>query len=40
MKITNVVIVTKPKRPDVANVAADLVRWFDAKGIAASLDPA
>ncbi|MEP6792930.1 MAG: NAD(+)/NADH kinase, partial [Saprospiraceae bacterium] len=27
-------------RPDVARVAADLVRWFEAKGIAASLEPA
>lgn len=39
MKITSVVIVTKPKQPEVANVAADLVHWFANKKIVASLDP-
>jgi NAD kinase len=39
MNIAKVVIVTKPKQPEVANVASDLVRWFDAKKIQASLDP-
>jgi NAD+ kinase len=39
MNIARVVIVTKPKQPEVANVASDLVRWFDAKKIQASLDP-
>jgi len=38
MKIARVVIVTKPKQPDVANVAADLVRWFAARSIEASLE--
>src|SRR6185295_1782326 len=38
MKIARVVIVTKPKQPDVANVAADLVRWFAARSIDASLE--
>ena len=40
MKISRVVIVTKPLQPDVANVAADLVTWFAGKGVEASLDPA
>jgi len=39
MKISKVVIVTKPKQPDVANVASDLVRWFETRKISASLDP-
>jgi len=39
MKIARVVIVTKPLQPDVANVAAELVRWFEGKGVKASLDP-
>lgn len=38
MKIARVVIVTKPHQPDVAKVAADLVQWFAAKGVEASLD--
>ena len=39
MNIAKVAIVTKPKQPEVANVASDLVRWFDARKIVASLDP-
>lgn len=39
MKIEKVVIVTKPKQPEVANVASDLVRWFSERKIEASLDP-
>jgi len=36
--VANVVIVTKPHQPDVASAAADLVAWFDSKGIRASLE--
>jgi len=39
MNAENVVIVTKPKQPDVAQVASRIVDWFSAKGIRASLDP-
>jgi NAD+ kinase len=39
MKIATVVIVTKPHQPDVAKVAAELVMWFEGKGVKASLDP-
>src|SRR2546425_5710297 len=39
MKIRNVVIFTKPKRADVARVAADLSLWFERKKITASLEP-
>jgi len=39
MNVRSVVIVTKPKQPEVAQVAADLIRWFSARGITASLDP-
>jgi NAD+ kinase len=39
MNIRKVVIVTKPKQPEVANVAADLVRWFEARKLEASVDP-
>jgi NAD+ kinase len=39
MKIANVVIVTKPHQPDVARVAAELVAWFEGRGLKASLDP-
>ena len=38
MKFRNVVIVTKPKQADVANVAGELVQWFGSKGIAASTE--
>jgi NAD+ kinase len=38
MKIAAVLIVTKPHQPDVARVAADLARWFEKKGIRASMD--
>lgn len=40
MKISNVVIVTKPKQSEVAKVAANLVRWFGEKNVHASLDSA
>ena len=40
MNVRHVVIVTKPKQPEVAKVAAGLVRWFASKSIVASLDPA
>jgi len=36
----NVVIVTKPKQPEVARVAGELIRWFGGKGITASLESA
>src|SRR6186713_2133166 len=39
MNITSVVIVTKPKQPAVDKVASNLVQWFDARKIKASLDP-
>jgi NAD+ kinase len=39
MNVRNVVIVTKPKQPDVARVAAELLQWFRAKSVAASLEP-
>jgi NAD+ kinase len=39
MNIRNVVIVTKPKQSDVAQVAAELQSWFGERGIAASLSP-
>ena len=40
MKVTSVVIVTKPHQPDVAKAAGDLAAWFESKRIAASMDPA
>jgi len=40
MKTSKVVIVTKPKQPEVASVAANLVRWFGERNIEASLEPA
>lgn len=40
MKISHVVIVTKPHQPDVAKVASELAAWFEEKGIRASMDPA
>src|SRR5262245_36543130 len=39
MNVRNVVIVTKPKQADVANVAGELVQWFRAKRVVASLEP-
>src|SRR5688572_21232978 len=39
MKVSSVVIVTKPHQPDVARVASDLASWFEKKGIRASMDP-
>jgi NAD+ kinase len=37
--MNNVIIFTKPKQPDVAQAARQIVEWFEAKGIRASLDP-
>jgi NAD+ kinase len=39
MNIKKVLICPKPKQPDVARVAADLMAWFDSRGIEASVDP-
>jgi len=39
MNVRNVIIVTKPKQPDVARVAIELLEWFRSKKIGASLDP-
>src|SRR5215831_7655746 len=39
MNIKNVVIITKPKQADVAQVAAELQAWFGKRGITASLSP-
>ena len=39
MKVTSVVIVTKPHQPDVAKAALELVAWFEGRGIRASMDP-
>ena len=38
MNVHNVVIVTKPRQPEISRVAADLVTWFKAHKIEASLD--
>jgi NAD+ kinase len=38
MKVRNAVIVTKPKQPDVASAAEQLVRWFRARNVVASLE--
>src|SRR5688572_1463279 len=40
MKVTSVIIVTKPHQPDVARAASELAAWFEARGIRASMDPA
>src|SRR5215471_3231020 len=37
MKFRNVVIVTKPKQPDVARVADELAQWLKTKNVVASL---
>ena len=39
MNVQSVVLVTKPKQPDVARVATELAAWFNAKNIQASLEP-
>jgi NAD+ kinase len=39
MNVQSVVVVTKPKQPDVACVAAELAAWFNAKNIQSSLEP-
>jgi NAD+ kinase len=38
MNVRQVVIVTKPKQPQVAHLANELLRWFRSKNIEASLD--
>jgi NAD+ kinase len=40
MNVRSVVIVTKPKQSEVANVATELIQWFKGKNIAASIEPA
>jgi NAD+ kinase len=40
MNVQKVIIVTKPKQPDVARVAGELIDWFKRKQIVASLDEA
>ena len=39
MNLRTVVIVTKPRKAEVADVAARLVEWFKSRGIEASTDP-
>jgi len=39
MNARKVVIVTKPKHPDVARVAGELVAWFKSKKLTATLEP-
>lgn len=38
MNVSHVVIVTKPRQPDVARVAGELVAWFKNQNITASLE--
>ncbi len=39
MKVQNAVIVTKPKQAEVARVAGQLIEWFKARNVKASIDP-
>ena len=39
MNVRNAVIVTKPKQPEVARVARDLIQWFQSKNVVATLEP-
>jgi NAD+ kinase len=39
MNVRKVVIVTKPKQPDVARVASELSQWFGTRNVAASMEP-
>src|SRR2546425_9212297 len=39
MNVQSVILVTKPKQPDVARVATELAAWFKAKNIQSSLEP-
>jgi NAD+ kinase len=39
MNVQSVVVVTKPKQPEVARVATELAAWFKARNIQASLEP-
>ena len=38
MKLQNVIIFTKPKQAQVASVAAELIEWFKARNVSASID--
>lgn len=40
MNVRNVLIVTKPKNPEVVHAAAELVQWFARRHVVASLEPA
>jgi NAD+ kinase len=39
MNVRNAVIVTKPKQPEVARVARDLIQWFQSKNVVATMEP-
>jgi NAD+ kinase len=39
MNVQNVILVTKPKRPDVSQAASRIADWFTAKGIRAAVNP-
>jgi NAD+ kinase len=39
MNVRNAVIVTKPKQPEVARVARDLIQWFQSKNVVATSEP-
>jgi len=39
MNVRSVVVVTKQRQPEVAQVAAELVEWFKSRNIAASAEP-
>src|SRR5690349_19956506 len=39
MNVQSVVVVTKPKQPEVARVATQLAAWFKSKNIHSSLEP-
>src|SRR5262245_10863624 len=39
MNVRNIVIVTKPKQPEVARVAGELITWFKNKQLNATLEP-
>lgn len=39
MNTRTVVLITKPKKPQVARVASELIEWFTKKKVKASVDP-
>ena len=39
MSFQSVLLVTKPRQPDVARIASELAAWFKARNISASLEP-